>query len=136
MKFIAWWGAGLSTLLAVVKLWEIWRDRFQIDLGCNLTGDPEIGNEIFIRNLTGRPAILCYWELLYCSGSWPCRKYSGISSPGPDAYDLRVDAHSSTTLGFSETDYFEWSEKALNGRKIYIRLHFAGQRPFLRKVYG
>ena len=136
MTFVACWGAGLSTLLAMVKLWETWRDRFQIDVGCNLTSSPEIGNEIFIRNLTGRPAILSYWELFYCSGSWPFRKYSEISSPGPDAYDLRVDAHSSTTLGFSEADHFEWGEKTLKGKKIYIRLHFAGRRPVLRKVYG
>ncbi len=136
MTFVVWWGAGLSTLLAVVKLWEIWRDRFQIEVGYNLTGSPEIGNDLFIRNLTTRPAILCYWELLFCSGLWPFRKYSEISSPGPDAYDLRIDAHSSVTLGFSGCEHFGWSEKALNGRKIYIRLHFAGRRPFLRKIYG
>lgn len=134
MTFLAFWGAGLSTLLATVKLWEIWRDRFQIDVGSNLTGSPELGNEIFIRNLTGHSVILNYWELLYCSGLWPCRKYSEISSPGPDAYDQRIDAHSSTSLVFSEADYFGWNERNLNGRKIFIRLHFAGRRRILRLV--
>jgi hypothetical protein len=39
-QLIAWWGAGLSSFLAVVKLWELWRDRFQTDVGKLLLGQP------------------------------------------------------------------------------------------------
>jgi hypothetical protein len=63
-SLIAWWGAGLSTLLAVVKLFELWRDRFRVDVSYNFTGNESIGNEILIRNLSSRPLILAYWELL------------------------------------------------------------------------
>jgi len=136
MNFIAWWGAGLSTLLALVKLWEIWRDRFRLDIGSNLTSDPEIGNEIFIRNLSGYPLILSYWELLHGSGVWPFLKLSEFESPGPDASDLRIEAHSSKSFTFSEAYHFGWSEKSLKGRKIYMRLYIAGRRPILKKVYG
>jgi hypothetical protein len=41
---IAWWGAGLSTLLAIIKVWEIWRDRFQLDVSYNFRSDGNIGN--------------------------------------------------------------------------------------------
>ena len=50
-ELIAWWGAGLSTLLAIVKLLEFWRDRFRLEVSCNLTGSESIGNEILIRRI-------------------------------------------------------------------------------------
>ena len=136
MTFLAWWGAGLSTLLAVVKLWELWSDRFRVDVGYNFTGSLDVGNEIFIRNLTGAPIILSYWELLWLSGRWPCRTESTLTSPQEDARDIRIDAHSSLTLTFKNEEHFDWGVKALEGRRIYVRLWIAGRRPVLRKVYG
>jgi len=136
IDYIAWWGAGLSTLLAFVKLWELWRDRFRIDIGYGFTGDPGMGNDIHIRNLAGKPIILGYWELFYRSNWWPLRKDSHIDSPGPDAHDVRIEGHSSKTINFSGIDHFDWGGKAMKGRRIYIRLHIAGRRPKVKKVYG
>ena len=136
MTFLAWWGACLSTFLAMVKLWEIWRDRFRIDVGYNFTGQPDIGNEIFVRNLTGYPIILSYWELLLLSGHWPFRIESNSVTPQEDARDTRIEAHSSLTLAFSGQEHFDWGVEALRGRRIYLRLYIAGRRPVLRKVYG
>jgi hypothetical protein len=136
IDYIAWWGAGLSTLLAFVKLWELWRDRFRIDIGYGFTGDPGMGNDIHIRNLAGKPIILGYWELFYRSNWWPLRKDSHIDSPGPDAHDVRIEGHSSKTINFSGIDHFDWGWKAMKGRRIYIRLHIAGRRPKVKKVYG
>lgn len=133
---MAWWGAGLSTLLALVKLFELWRDRFRIDVGCNLTSEPEIGNEILVRNLSAKPIILSYWQLLHGSGVWPFRKFSEFESPGPDARDIKIEPHSSETFSFAEAYHFDWRKKSLKGRKIYIRLYVVGRRPVLKKVYG
>jgi hypothetical protein len=36
---IAWWGAGLSTLLALVKFYELWRDRSRVEVSYNFTKD-------------------------------------------------------------------------------------------------
>lgn len=135
MSFIAWWGAGLSTFLAAVRVWEMWRDRFQIDIGYNFTSNPDIGNEIIIRNLSARPAILSYWQVLYGSGTWPFRKYSAIDSE-LEINDIRLEPHSSTTLSFSEESNFSSSHSHLKGRKIYMRLCFAGKRSILRQIYG
>jgi len=135
-NYIAWWGAGLSTLLAIVKLWELWRDRFRIDVDYNFSSNPENGNEILIRNLCANPVILTYWDLLYGSGIWPFRKFSFIELPDLGASDIQIEPHSSKTFSFSEENYFSWGAKSLNGRKIYIRLHVAGRRPVLKKVYG
>lgn len=136
VNFLAWWGAGLSTLLALVKLWEIWRDRFRIDVGYGFTGDPGMGNEVHIRNLSGTPIILSYWELFYRPHLWPVRKDSEIHSPLDDAHDLKIDAHSSKTLSFTGMDHFDWGWKAMKGQRICIRLHIAGRRPLVKRLYG
>lgn len=136
MEVIAWWGAILSTLLALMKLWEFWRDRFRIEVDRTLTTDPEIGNKIFVRNLAGHPVILSYWELISCEGRWSFQRHSTLSSPEADARDSRIETHSSFTLTFAEQDHFDWGSKALKGRRIYIRLYIAGRRPIFRKVCG
>jgi hypothetical protein len=136
IDFIAWWGAGLSTVLAMIKIGELWRDRFRIDIGCKLTSEPDIGNEIYIRNLSGKPIILGFWELFYRPHMWPIKKDSYIDSPEAEAYDLKIDPHSSETISFHGANYFHCGLKAMKGRRIYIRLHIAGRRPVLKRVYG
>ncbi len=132
---IAWWGAGLSTLLAVVKILELWRDRFQIDVSYNFTSSESIGNEILIRNLSNRPLILTHWELLYCSGRWPRRSFEPLESAEFDSGDRRLEPYATHTLHFAEANYFSSSPKALKGRRIFVLLHVAGRRPILKLVY-
>lgn len=87
MAFLAWWGAGLSTVLALIKTWEFWRERFQVEVSGTFTGLPEIGNEVRIRNLSHRTFILVYWELLYGAGRWPIRRYTPFTTPEFDELD-------------------------------------------------
>jgi hypothetical protein len=132
---IACWGALLSTFLALVTLWERWRDRFQVEVSFNFTGSQEIGNEILVRNLSSRTFILAHWQLLYVIGRWPARRFTHLACPDYDAGDVRVESHSTYTLQFSDDDYFDWGADSLKGRRIFIRLHIAGRRPILRLVY-
>ncbi|SAL06071.1 hypothetical protein AWB81_07430 [Caballeronia arationis] len=129
------WGAILSTLLAGVKIWEIWRDRHRIEIGHNFTSDESIGHSISIRNLSGRAFILSYWELVYGAGCWPFRTFDGLRSPDHDVSDIKIEAYSTYTLSFCDEDHFGWGPKALKGRKIYIRMHVAGRKPMLCLVY-
>lgn len=94
-----------------------------------------MGNEIFVRNLAGYPVLLSHWELVWISHKWPRHKEAPLQS-SEEAGDTRIDPHSSITLHFAEQDYFDWGVDALKGRRIAIRLFFAGRRPILRHVYG
>ncbi len=131
---LAAWGAFLSTLLAGAKLWEVWQARFQIDVVANLTGSEEVGNTVSIRNLTGKPVILGYWEILRVSGRWPFRREKCLVSPDEYASDSSIAAHATLPLSFREADHFPWGPVSLQGDRIFIRLHFAGRRPILRKL--
>ncbi|MDR3401746.1 MAG: hypothetical protein P4L99_04530 [Chthoniobacter sp.] len=134
-SLIAWWGASLSTLLALIKLWEIWRQRFRVEISYNFTSETDIGNKVLIRNLTGSPIILTHWELLYSSGYWPFRRFEPLESSEHDSGDCRIDAHATRVLSFSEANYFDTGPTSLKGRAIVIRLHIAGRRPVLCQVY-
>lgn len=133
---IAWWGAGLSTLLALVKFYELWRDRSRLEVSYNFTSSKTIGNEVLIRNLSNHPLILTYWELLYCSGRWPRRTFESVETAEHDDSDYRIEPHATLRLRFADARHFDWGPIALNGRRIYIRLHIAGRRPRLHFVYA
>lgn len=136
--YFAYWGAGLSTVLACVKLWEVWCNRFRISVSYNFTSDPhETGNEIYIRNLAHHPIILSYWEVLLFSGRKPFRRSETLIEPEPDEIrDVKIEAHSTHTLRFMEGNHFEWGAAALGGRKMFIRIHIAGRSPVLKYIFG
>jgi hypothetical protein len=135
---IAWWGAGLSTLLAIVKVFELWRDRFRIDVSATFR-DRTHDNEVLIRNLSSRPYILAHWELLYCSGHWPRTRRSFetiVSNDDFNAGDHQIGPNATHTLQFTDEYYFPWEPSVLNGRRIFIKLYVAGRKPILRQVYA
>jgi hypothetical protein len=127
-EIIAVWGAGLSTLLALIKVWEVWSSRRRIEVSYSFVGLPEIGNDIIIRNLSDKPMIITYWELLFCEKrgiKWvPYRN----ENPAGDTSDICILGHSSKSLNFSGHYYFDWGYKALGGKRLYLNLHIAGKR--------
>ena len=133
-EFIALWGAGLSTLLAFIKIWELWSARRRIEVSYGFVGDPEIGNDIIIRNVSDKPMILAYWELLFCERKglkWVAYRNK---NPAEDTSDICIAPHSSKILHFSGPSYFEWGHKVLGGKRLYLNMHIAGRRSPLKKL--
>lgn len=132
----AWWGAVLSTILAAVKIWELWRDRFRLEICGTFTSSPHIGNKVRIRNLSPTPLILTHWEVFYSSGIWPFRKELPICSKDYDVSDSTIAPASTYSLIFDDGSYFSTDPERLKGRSVYIRLHIAGRiRAICRKLY-
>ncbi|RUL74079.1 hypothetical protein [Dyella choica] len=131
----AWWGALLSTVLALVKGWELWRDRFRIEIDSVFTGAINIGNKIRIRNLSPNPIMISYWEVFYRAGIWPFLKKTFICDMNFDNDGTTIPSHSVYTLTFADEDYFSTSFDNQEGRKIFIRLHIAGGKTVCRKIY-
>lgn len=128
ISIVAWWGAALSTALGLLKCYEIWRDRFRLEVSGSFTVEPRIGNEIFVRNLSGRGAIITYWEVFYSKGRWPWQNRTITCDPDPFACDSKLDAYSSVILIFRDQDHFTWAQSFLGRRKIYIRIVLAGHK--------
>lgn len=92
---IATWGAVLSTLLAVIKIWEVWRARIQIEVGYNFTSNEYIGNQVIIRNLGATPLIITYWELVWCERKIFRWEQSHSVDAEEDVEDIKLAEHSS-----------------------------------------
>jgi hypothetical protein len=133
--WIAGYAAVLSTLIAAAQGWGWLTNRPRLDVTYAFTDNEEEGNTVTIRNISDKQIILAYWELLYCKGHWPCRKFELICSPEYDNGDTLIAAHSSRSLHFAGADHFAWEHKVLQGRRIFIRLMIAGQRERLCLVY-
>lgn len=127
--WIAIWGAVLSTGLALLRLWELYRNYFNIDVSYN----PKTGDEIYIRNLTNRPITAEHWEL-----QWRKSQYSkpvSITMEQDFSQGRRIEPHGSITLRFDMEDYFN-VPRTSNNQKLYIKLYFVGKKwPVLKRVY-
>lgn len=136
VSYITWYGAILSTILAFLKIWDIWANRFRVDIGYDFASQPSQGHVIFIRNLSSKPIILQYWELHLCSNWWPFRKFEYFESPSLDIGDDKIEPYSSKKMSFKDQNYFRLSDDVIRGRKIYIKIYIVGRKPFYKKVYG
>lgn len=124
---IALWGAILSTLLAAR---ELLKARMKLEVGFTFTGDVDgIGNKIFVRNLSGRPAIITYYQVQVCK-----RKRTGWelidSVAEADEYfnDISIAPHASITFKFSGPEYFSTNPRDHKGDAIFLYLLVSGKR--------
>ncbi len=133
---VAIYGAVLSTILMLVKFWELWRSRSRIEIDYEFTSLPDIGNTVIIRNLSAIPMTIRYWELQWRRCRWCSPKPEHSVTP-EEFGDIVIGSHASTRLVFSYMNYFSSSPNALGKNRIYIRLNIAGRsRPVLKKVYS
>jgi hypothetical protein len=133
---IALWGAVLSTALVITKFIEMWSARSRIEVSYSFASDPAVGNEVIIRNLSGTPIIITYWELLWLEKKWFRWKTHNGEFPDNGGEDIKIGGHSSTKLVFRDQYHFSWNEKSLGSSKIYLKLHIAGKsKPVMEKVY-
>ncbi len=132
--YLALWGAVLSTSLALVKGWEVWKERSRIEIGYGFHGLPDIGNTITVRNLSGTPFTITYWELQFSKRAGLFWKVYNSESPGADNCDIFVDGHKNHEFCFSEENHFPFG-KALNGKRLYLVLYIAGKKRPVRTLF-
>ena len=132
-EFLAYWGAGLSTTLALVKFWEIWKSRRRVEIGYCFNSMEGVGNRIIIRNLSGTPFIITYWQLHFreCYLFLKNKPYKSEDAEDENI-DICVPGYSSKSIVFNNARYFDWGHKALGGKQIDIELHIAGRRKPLK----
>lgn len=133
--FLIVWGASLSTLLAILKFVEFWRDRFRLEVNYDFSTDPHEGNKITVRNLTTKPVTIPYRQLLIRPRWALFQKREEIPFTDEPPYDVNIPAHASHTFEFKEQSHFSLKSKLLAGKTIYLKVWLAGRRPITLKVY-
>ncbi|MBL0569261.1 hypothetical protein JD505_08250 [Aeromonas hydrophila] len=132
---LAVWGAILSTILAGLKVWEVRQNYFRVETSYNLTSSIAEGNEIYIRNLNNRPITIEHWALEWHKASWLFKKTDLIAMSQDISAGRKIEAYDSMTLRFADEDYFSTGKPLLDGKSLYLKLHFVGKkRPKTVKV--
>src|SRR5713226_3658569 len=121
------WGAGLSTVLGLIKLWEtLWRDRIKLSTTYSFTSQNGVDDEITVVNLSDRTVQVAHWSL-----AWQ-NVFSAVGivdlTPDNGGYRFTIDPKSEHTITFSDENKFNWGSKAANGRKMYLTLLLFGRR--------
>ena len=132
---VAIYGAVLSTILMLVKFWELWRSRSRIETDYVFTSSPDEGHTIVIRNLSAIPMTIRFWQLQWRRCRW-CRSNPARVINPDDFGDIVIPSHASTRLVFRELDYFSVTPKSLGDYRIYIRLNIAGRsRVVVKRIF-
>ena len=132
---ISWWGGILSTILAALKIWELWSDRFRVQVDGTFAGIPEIGHRVHIQNLSPKPIIVKHWVIIYRYGFWPFHNDTPVIEKDYDENYVCIASFSTHSLDFRHEKYFDVNPKKLKNRSIYFRLHISGRRPLRYRLY-
>lgn len=132
-QILAVWGSALSTILAGVKVWEVWNNRLKIDVSAKWTGSEDIGHSITIRNLSSFPVMLVGWELFYRQQKFLIPQVELIEKNDFDWSDVTINPVSVLSLDFNGQDYFS-TRKTSEGNVICIKLYFSRHKAITRQI--
>ncbi len=127
------WGAGLSTLLAVIKIQE---SRIRMSSSYFFYGTDSIEDVIVLYNRSSIPIIITHWELLLLKRR-RCIFFDAIDSRTPDEFfsDITILPHGRHEMVFGEQDSFPWG-KEIGDAVWYLKLHIVGRyRPKWLRIY-
>jgi len=139
IKFLAIWGAALSSILTFIKIYELWKKRPRLFVTPHLTSSPEIGSTLTIENPSDHSFIINYWELVWKKGSKFCLKDELCVSPEPGHgfNNFTIEPHSSYPIHFMDQYYFKWGASTIDKGKLYIKLSISGRKkPLQLLVYN
>jgi hypothetical protein len=131
------WGACVPTILAVVKLWEIfWKDRIRLATTYSFTGEEGASDTITVVNLSGAPVQVSGWMLAWKPNFFSRWNTSTIEvTHDEEGTMFTIPAKDCYTLEFQESDKFDWSYRNALHRQLYLTLRIFGRRkPKVLKV--
>ncbi len=133
---LAVWAAVISSALACIKIWEVWRDRLHLSTSYEFSAPGYGGNRIIVENPSKTPVMISYWELLWIKRRRVTRETTGGRFPDEGYCDITIPAHGRHVLKFDDEEYFDWGHSTIPKGKLYLRLDIIGRRrPLTLKIY-
>lgn len=133
-NYIAIWGAVLSTILAIIKIYEIWISRRRVEITCYFDGREDVGNDVIVRNISDKQMIITYWKLSFCKREGLFWKEYNSEEPLQDACDIFIPPHTSKKFNFSNEQYFSWSFLPMKTQRIFFEIFIAGRNRSIKKI--
>ena len=133
---LAIWASLVSTALACIKVWEVWRDRLRLSTSYEFGDSEHGGNKIIIENPSKNPVMLSYWQLLWMKRRGFINEVTSGKFPDEGYCSITIPAHGRHVLEFVGPQYFEWGHSRIGDGKLFLKLDVVGRRrPLLLHVY-
>lgn len=130
--WVAMWGAGLSTLIGAVQLYDRFIRRPVPHISYCFRTLAEEGNEIILANGSDRPLMVDHWTLFWAvpKGIFGLNPTSVVVSyPDDDGLggQMILAPHTFKNLSFVDEHHFGWQR--INYReRLYLRLNIVGRK--------
>jgi hypothetical protein len=129
---IAIYAATLSTILLIIKIYEMWKDRFRLEAWLTIDG-PDHDKEIKIVNLSKTPIYIKRIELFWSRSGKEGKKSVSVNLGYDVAVDIQVGPYLTKGVHFTEADNFPIKRGCGN---LYARFIVAGRKgSFIKKIY-
>ncbi len=130
--YLSIYGAVLSTLLAIFKIYDIYQNRFRLEVSHSFTTSYEIGNSIGVYNASGKPVTITAYKLQFFDKQnvigWKIAHTINVPDD-EDLISIKINPYTQTTLNFRDQDHFDWGTQ-----KICILFHIAGRNKSVSKT--
>jgi hypothetical protein len=114
------WGACVSTILGVVKLWEtFWKDRIRLTTSYSFTQEEGAADTITVVNLSGAPVQVSGWTLAWKPNFFSQWNTSTIEVTHEEEGTMfTIPARDRYTLEFQESDKFDWGYRTAEAKGL------------------
>jgi hypothetical protein len=131
--FIQYWGAGVATILAIIRVWEFVRDRRQLHLTySSMDRETKIVVSSIGKNSVFVQSYFLYWRSSRWFGK---RKALDLAFPEDEIINHSVSIDKPLVLIFAEQNYFSMRRSDMPNAKLYLGLIISGRRnPIILKV--
>jgi len=120
------WGAGLSTILATVNLYSVYKSRTRFSTSYYFDGLAGNADKIVIYNIGKVDIIINDYKLFFSSRRFFAKKEYLPDYSEPDIISIQVKANDKCILIFNEPDGINL--KKIGNRNLYLELRIVGKR--------
>lgn len=130
---IAIWGGVISTVLAIIQIWEFWKDRFKINISFGINCPDYKQNQIIITNLSKRPITIQSFDLYWLKNLDGVTSTKNLETGFEQDCCITIPPHHPRRFTFKEEYYFSVHP---NRGNLYLSLSITGRRKaFVKKLF-
>ncbi|WP_179414539.1 hypothetical protein HDF19_00695 [Mucilaginibacter sp. E4BP6] len=123
---------GVSLVLGWLKIKEYRRDNRHVHVTWSLNGNEEIGDHIYLTNLSSTPILVDYWQIGWVKRFGIGKKFQPIDLFADEDLHMTLEPRKRSAINFKDQYTFNWFPKNKRKMKLYIYLDIAGRKKPLR----
>jgi hypothetical protein len=123
---------GMGLTLGLLKIKEYRRDNQRINVTWSLNGHEQIGDYIYLTNLSSIPILVDYWQVGWVKRVGLTKRFEPINLFADEDLHMTLEPRKREELNFKDQYTFNWFPKNKGKVKLFIYLDIAGRKKPLR----